>query len=120
MNRAAALALVLVAALPAACSGVQDTAKQAASSAASSAASKASAKVSQAAATEVRKQVCSRVADGQVSAQDKQVLSGLVSAARAAGVPAAITTPLGQIADSTDQAPQAAVDALRKACGSAG
>ena len=36
---------------------------------------------------------------------------------RSAGLAPEITTPLGQVAESGDQAPQEAVDALRKACG---
>ena len=57
--------------------------------------------------------------DGQVSAQDKQVLKGLVATAKAAGVPAEITTPLEQVAQSGDQVPAEAVDALKNACASA-
>lgn len=103
MNRLA-IAVLFVACLTAGCGQVQD------------AASRAATKVGQAAAAEVQQQICSRVADGQVSAQDKQVISGLVAAAKSAGVPAEITTPLDQVARSGDQAPAEAVDALRKAC----
>lgn len=113
-QRIASLALVL--ALPlslGACSQVQEEA----SSAASDAASQGAAKVAGSAKDELRKQICQRVADGQVSAQDKQVLSGLVSSAASAGVPADITEPLGQIADSGDKAPAEAVSKLKKACG---
>lgn len=108
---------VLVLALPlflGACSQVQDTA----SSAASDAASQGASKVAGAAKDELRLQICQRVADGQVSAQDKQVLSGLVSRAASAGVPGEITTPMRQIADSGDQAPAEAVRTLKQACGS--
>lgn len=98
------------------CGDVQDAATGAASQAASAATTAAA----QAAAREARQQVCSRIQDGQVSAQDKQVLAGLVSAAKAAGVPAEITGPLDQIAQSGDRPPAEAVDALRKACDTAG
>ena len=109
----AALSLAAAALLTVGCGQVQDAATAAASDAASQAASK----VGDAAAAEVQQQICSRVADGQVSAQDKQVLSGLVAAARSAGVPADITTPLDQVAQSGDEAPAEAVDALSQACG---
>lgn len=108
------LALAL-ATLVVGCGQVQDAATGAASDAASQAASQ----VGKAAADQVKAQICTRVQDGQVSAQDKQVLSGLVSAAKAAGVPAEITTPLEQVAQSGDQAPAEAVDALKNACASA-
>ncbi len=107
------IAVLFVACLTAGCGQVQDAATGAASDAASQAASK----VGQAAADEVQLQICSRVTDGEVSDQDKQVLSGLVAAAKSAGVPAEITTPLNQVAPSGDQAPAEAVDALRQACG---
>ena len=54
--------------------------------------------------------------DGLVSVSDKALLAGLVSAADAAGVPAEITTPLGQIAEAGDQVPAESVDALTEAC----
>ena len=91
------------------CGQVQDAAKGAASDAAS--------QVATAAADQVKRQICSPLQDGQVSAQDKQVLSGLLSAARSAGVPTQITTPLEQIAKAGDQAPTDAVTALLGACG---
>lgn len=97
------------------CGQVQDAATGAASDAASQAASQ----VGKAAADQVQQQVCSRVQDGQVSAQDKQVLTGLLAAAKSAGVPAEITSPLGQVAQSGDQVPAEAVDALKNACASA-
>lgn len=91
------------------CGQVQDTAKSAASAAASQAAT--------AAADVVRGQICSPLQDGQLSAQDKQVLSGLLSTAKAAGVPAQFVTPLEEIAKAGDQVPAASVTALLKACG---
>lgn len=107
----------LAAALPfslGACSQIQDTA----TSAASTAASQAKSKVTAAAKDEARRQICQRVSDGQVSAQDKQVLSGLVSSAEQQGVPAEITAPLRQIADSGDKIPADAASKLKKACDS--
>lgn len=91
------------------CSQAKDAATDAASTAAS--------EVGNAAADEVKRQICAPVQDGQISAQDKQVLSGLVAPAKAAGVPTEITTPLDQIAKSGDQVPLESVTALRKACG---
>lgn len=109
------LVALSLAALVAGCGQVQD----AATGAASDAASQAATQVGKAAVDQVRQQICSRVQDGQVSAQDKQVLAGLVGAAKAAGVPAEITTPLEQVAQSGDQAPAEAVEALKNACASA-
>ncbi|BCW43107.1 hypothetical protein StoSoilB5_02910 [Arthrobacter sp. StoSoilB5] len=56
------------------------------------------------------------VQDGLVSVEDKQVLGGLVTAARTAGVPAEITTPLNQLAEPGDEVPAESVQALKKAC----
>jgi hypothetical protein len=84
--------------------------------AAGNAASDAASKAASAAAQELNRQICAVVQDGLVSASDKQVLEGLVSAARTAGVPTEITTPLGQIAEAGDQVPAGSVQALRDAC----
>jgi hypothetical protein len=110
-------AIALAAALPlslGACSQMQNTA----SSAAAAAASQAQSKVEGAARDELRRQICQRVTDGQVSAQDKKVLSGLVSSAESEGVPVEIMTPLRQIADSGQQVPIEAASKLKKACSS--
>ncbi|NUP58806.1 MAG: hypothetical protein HOQ06_04950 [Pseudarthrobacter sp.] len=84
--------------------------------AAGNAASDAASKAASAAAQEVNRQICAVIQDGLVSPEDKQALSGLVSAARTAGVPAEITTPLGEIAASGDQVPADSVKALKDAC----
>ncbi|NUT72460.1 hypothetical protein [Pseudarthrobacter sp. C4D7] len=84
--------------------------------AAGTAASDAASKAASAAAQEVNRQICDVVQDGLVSVEDRQALAGLVSAARTAGVPAEITTPLGQIADAGDQVPTDSVRALQDAC----
>jgi hypothetical protein len=84
--------------------------------AAGTAASDAASKVATAAAEEVNRQICAVVQDGLVSVEDKRALGGLVSAARTAGVPAEITTPLGQIAEAGDQVPSESVQALKDAC----
>lgn len=107
-RRLAALSAVPLMLLLSACGSVQEAAESAANDAAS--------KVATAAAGEVRKQVCAVVEDGLISVQDKTLLGGLVAAAGAAGVPAEITTPLGQIAESGDQVPAESVNALKKAC----
>lgn len=107
-RRLAALFAVPVLLLLTACGEVQQAAESAAGDAAS--------KVAAAAADEVRKQVCAVVEDGLVSVQDKAVLAGLVDAASTAGVPAEITTPLGQIAESGDEVPADSVTALKEAC----
>lgn len=94
--------------LLAGCGAVEEAAGNAASDAAS--------KVATAAAEEVNRQICAVIQDGLVSVEDKQVLGGLVSAARTAGVPAEITTPLGEIAESGDEVPAESVKALQDAC----
>lgn len=107
-RRLAALSAVPLMLLITACGSVQEVAEKTANDAAS--------KVATAAADEVRTQVCAVVEDGLISVQDKTLLGGLVSAADAAGVPAEITTPLGQIAESGDQVPADSVAALTEAC----
>jgi hypothetical protein len=107
-RRLAALSTVPLMLFIAGCGSVQEVAENAATDAAS--------KVATAATNEVRKQVCTVVEDGLVSASDKALLGGLVSAADAAGVPAEITTPLGEIADAGDQVPANSVTALKDAC----
>lgn len=107
-RRLAALSAVPLLLLLAGCGAVEEAAGNAASDAAS--------KVATAAADEVTRQVCAVIQDGVVSVEDKQVLGGLVSAASAAGVPAEITTPLGQIAEAGDQVPAESVQALKDAC----
>ena len=90
------------------CGQVQDAANKAVSDGAS--------QVATAAAGEVKKQACTLVEDGLVSIQDKELLGGLVAGAETAGVPAEITTPLREIADSGDQVPADSVKALQDAC----
>lgn len=107
--------IALAAALPlslGACSQMQDTA----SSAASTAASQARSKAESAAKDELNRQICQRVTDGKVSAQEKQALSGLVSRAESAGVPVDITTALRAIADSGGQVSVEKAGELKKAC----
>jgi hypothetical protein len=90
------------------CGQVQDAANKAVGDGAS--------QVATAAGSEVKKQACTLVEDGLVSVKDKELLGGLVAGAESSGVPAEITTPLRQIADSGDQAPAASVKALQDAC----
>ncbi|MET3812507.1 hypothetical protein [Arthrobacter sp. UYEF3] len=108
LRRLAALSAAALLITLTACGQVQQAAEKAVNDGAS--------QVATAAGSELKKQACSLVADGLVSVQDKQALSGLVSGARSAGVPAEITTPLKQIADSGDQVPADSVKALREAC----
>ena len=61
------------------CGQVQQAAEKAVNDGAS--------QVATAAGSELKKQACSLVADGLVSASDKQALGGLVSGAQAAGLP---------------------------------
>lgn len=109
MKKLAALSLLVpFAAMLVGCSQIEETAGGIASDAAS--------QVAGAAAEEVRSQVCSLVSDGNVSAEDKRLLGGLVDAAETAGVPAEITDPLRDIAAAGDQVPAESVDALNEAC----
>lgn len=103
-----AVAIAVLVLVGGGCSQVKDAAVGAASQAASQA--------GKAAADEVKRQICATVQDGQISAQDKQVLSGLVSAAKSAGLPVQVTAPLNQIAQSGDQVPTESVTQLRNAC----
>ena len=105
--RLAALSAVPLMIALTACGQVQEVAENAANDAASKVAT---------AAGEVKKQACTLVEDGLVSVQDKALLGGLVAAADTAGVPAEITTPLGQIAEAGDQVPAESVTALKEAC----
>ncbi|MDQ0925587.1 hypothetical protein QF038_004095 [Pseudarthrobacter sp. W1I19] len=107
-RRLAALSAVPLMLLLAGCGAVEEAAGNAASDAAS--------KVATAAGEEVNRQICAVVQDGLVSVEDKRALGGLVSAARTAGVPAEITTPLGEIAEAGDQVPSESVQALQDAC----
>jgi hypothetical protein len=100
-----ALLAVPFAALLGACAQVEDTARDAVSSAAT------------AAAGEVKEQICSVTEDGLVSAQDKELLGGLIAPARTAGVPEAILAPADRLAESGDAAPGDALSELRGACG---
>jgi hypothetical protein len=104
----AALSLAVLAITLSGCGQVQQAAENAVNDGAS--------QVASAAGSEIKKQACSLVSDGPISVQDKQALGGLVSGAQAAGVPAEITTPLKQIADSGDQVPADALKALQDAC----
>lgn len=97
-----------IAALLAGCSQIEETAGGIASDAAS--------QVAGAAADEVRSQVCSLVNDGNISAQDREILGGLVGTAETAGVPSEITDPLRDIAAAGDQVPAESVEALNEAC----
>lgn len=102
------LIVVPVVSLLVGCSQAKDATSDAASSAASQA--------RDAATAELKRQICAPVQDGRISAQDKQVLTGLAATAKAAGVSAEITAPLDEIAKAGDQAPADSVTALRKAC----
>ena len=88
----------------------------AAGEAAGTAASDAASRAASSAAQEVTRQICAVVQNGLVSLGDKKALAGLVSAAKSAGVPADITTPLGQVAQSGDQVPPDSIQALKDAC----
>ncbi len=106
-RRLAALSAAALMVMLSACGQVQQAAEKVTDGAS---------QVATAAGSEIKKQACSLVEDGLVSVQDKKALAGLVSGARGAGVPAEITTPLQQIADSGDQVPADSVKALRDAC----
>jgi hypothetical protein len=87
------------------CAQVEDTARDAVSQAAT------------AAADEVKDQICALTEDGLVSVQDKELLAGLIPAARAAGVPEEVLAPADQIAKAGDDVPGEALGRLRGTCG---
>lgn len=107
-RRLSVLSAVPLMFLLAACGSVQDSTEKVADDAAS--------KAARSAADQVKSQVCTIVQDGVVSAEEKALLGGLVSASKTAGVPSEIATPLGQIAASPDQVPAESVTALQQAC----
>src|SRR5512141_92474 len=107
-SRLAALSAAALIVVLTGCGQVQDAAEKAVSDGAS--------QVATAAADQVKGQVCALVEDGLVSVKDKELLGGLVAGADTAGVPAEITTPLRQIAESGDQVPSDSVKALQDAC----
>jgi type IV pilus biogenesis protein CpaD/CtpE len=107
-RRLVALAGIPLIALLAGCAQVEEAATNAASSAA--------AEVASVAVEEATRQVCALVEDGMVSAQEQQLLSGLVDLAETAGLPSEFSVPLRQIAGAGDQVPAEAVDALAEAC----
>lgn len=107
-RRLIALSMVPAMLLLVGCGGAEQAAKDAANSAASG--------VATAAAEQVKRQICNLVEDGLVSVQDKNVLTGLVGVADTARVPVEITKPLKEIAQAGDQAPEASVSELKKAC----
>jgi hypothetical protein len=109
VKKLAALSLLVpFAALLVGCNQIEETAGGIASDTAS--------QVAGAAAEEVRAQACSLVNDGNISAEDREILGGLVDAAETAGVPADIADPLRDIAAAGDQVPAESVDALNEAC----
>lgn len=109
------LALVLLTG----CSAAEDAAQDAGDAVreeAEGAASEAVGSATSAAADAVRDQICGVVADADVSAQDIQVLQGLVDAADAAGLDAEVLEPARQIAEAGDTAPADATQQLTEAC----
>ncbi|MGN7251158.1 hypothetical protein [Arthrobacter sp. SAFR-014] len=109
MNRSfLAMSMLPVVVLLAGCAQAEEAAQNAASSAVS--------QVANAAAEQVKGQICNLIEDGLVSASDKAALGGLVAGAETAGVPAEITGPMKAIAQAGDQVPSDSVRELQKAC----
>jgi hypothetical protein len=103
-----AMSMLPVVVLLAGCAQAEEAAQSAASSAASG--------ISNAAADQVKSQICALLKDGLVSASDKAALTGLVAGADTAGVPSEITAPLKEIAAAGDEVPSESVKQLQKAC----
>lgn len=119
IRRLSVLIVLPIALFTAGCGQVEQAANDAADDAlsgASQAVEDAASDVAQATTGEVVKQICKPLQDGQVSAEDQQFLSGLVSSAETAGVSAEFTGPLREIAEAGDQVPAESVDALREKC----
>jgi hypothetical protein len=108
-RRLAPLFAVPILFLTVGCSQVGDAAKDIAGEAVSQAGSTAVA--------ELQEQICTPLQDGQLSEQDQQVLSGLLTAADAAGMTTEFLAPLEEIAQSDGQLPGDAVAALLDECG---
>jgi hypothetical protein len=103
-----AMSMLPVVVLLAGCAQAEEAAQNAASSAVS--------QVANAAAEQVKGQICTLIEDGLVSASDKAALTGLVAGADTAGVPSEITAPLKEIAAAGDEVPSESVKQLQKAC----
>ena len=115
----ALLMLPLVALLATGCEQVEQAASDAvdqAANAASEAVSQAASDLANAAVGEAVKQVCAPIQDGSIGPEEQELLGGLVSAADAAGVPAEITGPMSQIAESGDQIPADTIASMQQAC----
>ncbi|MET1156109.1 hypothetical protein [Arthrobacter sp.] len=115
----ALLMLPLVALVATGCGQIEQAASDAsdqAADAASEAVSQAASDLANAAVGEAVKQACAPIRDGSIGAEEQQLLGGLVTGADAAGVPAEITGPMSQIAESGDQIPAEAVASMQKAC----
>jgi hypothetical protein len=111
--------LPLVALLATGCAQVEQAASDAvdqAANSASEAVNQAASNLANAAVGEAVKQVCAPIQDGSIGPKEKEMLGGLVSAADAAGVPAEITGPMSQIAESGDQIPADALASMQQAC----
>ncbi len=93
------------------CAGVQEAAQDA-----RTAASDAASKVAGMSGEQIKNQVCDLLKDGAVSMTDKNLLSGLVGGAEAAGLPEEFLDPMRRIAAAGDQAPEESVKALNDAC----
>ena len=106
-----ALSMLPALVLLAGCGQAEEAVQNAASSAASG--------VANAAAEQVKGQICALLEDGLVSASDKVALTGLVAGAETAGVPSEITSPLKEITQAGDQVPSESVAQLKKACAAA-
>lgn len=118
-RRYSALLLVPFALFLAGCGEVEQAVNDAADEAVSEATQTvedAASDAAGAATSEVVKQICKPLQDGQISAEDQQFLSGLVSGAESAGVPDGIVDPLREIAEAGDQVPAESVEALRGKC----
>jgi hypothetical protein len=117
------LALPALLLLATGCSAVEDTARDIASGAGQSAQDAASNAVSQAAGAgrdALVRQACAPVNDGTIDPGDVTLLTGLLGAARAAGVPSEVLDPMEEIAAAGDNAPEDAVESLRDACADTG
>ena len=94
--------------LLAGCGQAEEAVQNAASSAASG--------VANAAAEQVKGQICALLEDGLVSASDKAALDRACGRRRNGRRSAEITGPLAEIAQAGDQVPSESVKQLQKAC----
>lgn len=113
--------LVTAVLLVSGCSTVDQAASNAADNLAQAgkdAANQAASDIATAGKAELMRQVCKPVKDGTISASDKELISGLLSGAEAAGVRSDVVAQLREVAQTGDKVPSSVVKAMQDSCSS--